>query len=63
MQQPTMDHLEIMLRRRQQALWLQIIKTFEVEDSLNIQVQKWIREGKISERAYDISRKKCIRKN
>ena len=42
--------LEIALRRRQCELWLKIVKTFEVEQSLNIQVQNWIREGKLQKK-------------
>ena len=44
--------LEIALRRRQRELWRKIVKEFEIEQSLNVQVQKWIREGTISEKAY-----------
>ena len=50
--------LEIMIRRRQAVLWAQVVKLFEVEDRLNIQVQTWIREGNLSERAYDRERRR-----
>ena len=49
--------LEIALRKRQQALWRKIVKEFEVEQSLNIQVQNWIREGTVSEKAYAKARR------
>jgi hypothetical protein len=49
--------LEIALRKRQQALWRKIVKEFEVEQSLNVQVQNWIREGTVSEKAYAKSRR------
>ena len=49
--------LEITLRRRQQTLWRKIVTEFEVEQSLNIQVQNWIREGTISEKAYAKARR------
>lgn len=38
-------------RQRQYALWNKIIKLYEVEDSLNAQVHKWIEEGIVSEKA------------
>ena len=44
--------LEVMIRKRQAELWLKIVKEFEVEDHLNTQVQTWIREGTLSEKAY-----------
>lgn len=50
--------LEITLRRRQQTLWRKIVTEFEVEQSLNIQVQNWIREGTISEKAYAKARRR-----
>lgn len=55
---PTIDLLEVMIRKRQHALWLEIVKKFEVEEKLNTQVQTWIREGNVSERAYDRERKR-----
>lgn len=54
--------LEIALRRRQYELWLKIVKTFEVEQSLNIQVQNWIREGTVSEKAYTKSQRRTLKK-
>lgn len=53
-----MDILEVTLRKRQHALWMKIVALFEVEDSLNTQVQKWIHEGTVSERAYDRAQKR-----
>ena len=50
--------LTVTLRRRQLDLWRKIVKEFEVEQSLNVQVQKWIREGTVSEKAYDKALKK-----
>jgi hypothetical protein len=50
--------LEITVRRRQQALWRKIVKEFEVEQSLNVQVQNWIREGTVSEKAYAKARRR-----
>jgi hypothetical protein len=41
--------LEIQIRKRQLYIWNEIIKHYEVEDSLNSQIQKWIREGTFSE--------------
>jgi hypothetical protein len=57
----TINSLEVMLRKRQHALWLKIVKEFEVEHSLNIQVQTWIREGRVSEKAYDRAQKRRVR--
>ena len=48
--------LEVMLRRRTRDLWHRIVKEFEVDHLTNVQVQKWINTGVISERAYDKSR-------
>jgi hypothetical protein len=50
--------LEVMIRKRQHALWLKVVKLFEVEDSLNTQVQNWIREGNVSEHAYTRARRR-----
>lgn len=57
----SLNILEVAIRKRQQALWMQIVKEFEVEDRLNTQVQTWIREGVISERAYDRERRRRIK--
>jgi hypothetical protein len=54
----SLNILEVMIRKRQHALWLQIVKEFEVEDRVNTQVQTWIREGILSERAYDRERRR-----
>ena len=54
----SLNILEVMIRKRQHALWLEIVKAFEVEDRLNTQVQTWIREGVISDRAYDRERRR-----
>lgn len=43
--------LEVQIRNRQLHLWNIIQQQYEVEDSLNSQIQKWIREGTFSERA------------
>jgi hypothetical protein len=51
--------LEVMIRKRQHELWLKIVKEFEVEHKLNAQVQMWIRQGSISEKAYDLSRRRA----
>ena len=48
----TVNILEVMIRKRQAELWLKIVKEFEIEDRLNTQVQTWIREGTVSEKAY-----------
>ena len=56
-----MDALEIMIRKRQRVLWAKIVKMFEVEDRLNIQVQTWIREGTVSEHAYNRMRRTRIK--
>lgn len=45
--------LTVMIRKRQLELWRKIVHEFEVEDSLNTQVQNWIREDVVAERAYD----------
>ena len=50
--------LTVTLRRRQLDLWRKIVKEFEVEQSLNAQVQTWIREGVVSEKAYDRARRR-----
>jgi hypothetical protein len=50
--------LEVMIRKRQHELWLKIVKEFEVEHKLNAQVQIWIRQGSVSEKAYDLSRRR-----
>jgi hypothetical protein len=57
---PAMDTsiLTVALRRRQLDLWRKIVKEFEVEQSLNAQVQTWIREGTVSEKAYDRARRR-----
>ena len=54
----SLNILEVMIRKRQHALWLKIVKEFEVESSLNAQVQTWIREGVVAERAYDRLRRR-----
>ncbi len=54
----TFNSLEVMIRKRQHALWLMVVKEFEVEDRLNSQVQTWIREGVVSDRAYDRMRRR-----
>ena len=54
----SLNILEVMIRKRQHALWLKIVKEFEVENSLNTQVQTWIREGVVAERAYDRLRRR-----
>lgn len=54
----TFNSLEVMIRKRQHALWLMVVKEFEVEDRLNTQVQTWIREGVVSDRAYDRMRRR-----
>ena len=51
--------LTVMIRKRQLELWHKIVKEFEVEDSLNTQVQNWIREDVIAERAYDRHRSRA----
>ena len=56
--QESLNILEVLIRKRQHALWLKIVKEFEVEDRVNTQVQTWIREGIISERAYDRERRR-----
>ena len=52
-----MNMLTVMVRKRQLELWHKIVEEFEVEDSLNTQVQTWIREDVVSERAYDRHRR------
>lgn len=37
-------------RQRQLALWNTITKLYEIDDSLNTQVHKWIEEGTLSEK-------------
>ena len=54
----TFNSLEVMIRKRQHVLWLMVVKEFEVEDRLNSQVQTWIREGVLSDRAYDRMRRR-----
>ncbi len=58
----SLNILEVMIRKRHHALWLKIVKEFEVENSLNTQVQTWIREGVVAERAYDRHRRR-VRKS
>jgi hypothetical protein len=53
--------LELMIKRRQLELWRAIVKNYEVEPSLNAQVQQWIRKGEIQERAYDAARRQGVR--
>jgi hypothetical protein len=50
--------LTVLIRKRQLELWRKIVKEFEVEDSLNTQVQTWIHEDRVSERAYDRHRRR-----
>ncbi len=50
--------LTVALRRRQLDIWRKIVKEFEVEQSLNAQVQTWIREGIVSEKAYARARRR-----
>jgi hypothetical protein len=38
-------------RQRQFTLWNKITKLYEIDDSLNTQVHKWIEEGTLSEKA------------
>jgi hypothetical protein len=59
--QESLNILEVLIRKRQHALWLKIVKEFEVEDRVNTQVQTWIREGIISERAYDRERRRRVK--
>jgi hypothetical protein len=51
--------LTVLIRKRQLELWRHIVAAFEVEDSLNTQVQTWIREDCVPERAYDRYRKRA----
>lgn len=53
----TLDHLEIAIKAHQRMLWLKVVELFEVEDCLNIQVQNWINNGKVSENAYKRARR------
>jgi hypothetical protein len=57
----SLNILEVMIRKRQHDLWLKIVKEFEVESSLNTQVQTWIREGVVADRAYDRMRRRARR--
>ena len=40
-----MELLDAHLRQRRLTLWVAITKLYEVEDSVDIQVRKWIHEG------------------
>jgi hypothetical protein len=42
--------IEAHIRQRQLTLWNTITKLYEVEDSLNAQVHKWIEEGIVTEK-------------
>ncbi len=42
-------------------LWQHIRQAFEVEDTLYAQVQTWIQEGTLTERAYDRHRARIKR--
>ena len=53
MDNKALNTLTVLIRKRQLELWRKIVKEFEVDDSLNTQVQTWIREGCVPERAYD----------
>jgi hypothetical protein len=50
--------LSVTIRMRQGELWRKIVQEFEVEDSLNTQVQTWIHEGVVTERAFDRHRQR-----
>ncbi len=54
--------LDLMIKRRQLELWAAIVKNYEVEASLNTQVQDWIRRGIISDKAYDMLQRRKSRK-
>jgi hypothetical protein len=61
MDSKALNTLTVLVRKRHLELWRAIVKEFEVEDSLNTQVQTWIREDVVSERAYDRHRKRVKR--
>jgi hypothetical protein len=49
--------IESHIRQRQLAIWNKIIQMYEIEDSLNTQVHKWIEEGTVSEKATKLTGK------
>jgi len=61
MDSKALNTLTVLVRKRHLELWRAIAKEFEVDDSLNTQVQTWIREDTVSERAYDRHRKRVKR--
>ena len=52
--------IESHIRQRQLALWNAIIKMYEIEDSVNTRVHKWIEEGTVSEKASTAKGTKCV---
>jgi hypothetical protein len=55
--------LDLMMKRRHLELWAAIVKNYEVEASLNTQVQNWIRCGVFSEKAYDVLQRRKVKKS
>ena len=56
------NSLTVMIRKRQLELWRHIRVAFEVEDTLYSQVQTWIQDGTLTERAYDRHRARIKRR-
>jgi len=47
----TGGQLEAMITQRQLALWEQIVRTYEIEPSMNTQIRTWILQGILSEKS------------
>ena len=52
-----------MMKRRRLELWAAIVKNYEVEASLNTQVQDWIRRGVFSDKAFDVMQRRKVKKS
>jgi hypothetical protein len=50
----TKQLLETHIRQRQMALWQDIIRHYDVDDTLKTQITKWIREGRFQTQACSI---------
>ncbi len=50
--------IESHIRQRQLTIWNKIIQLYEIEDSVNTQVHKWIEEGTVSEKVGTLTAKK-----
>lgn len=58
MEKNIQELLAIHIQRRQITMWDAIVKAYAVEDHIDAQVRKWIKEGKVSDHASPIRTKR-----